>query len=154
MSTFIDSDDLAPFVTVDPAKMAAMIEDAEAMALLAAPCLSDEENPLTPTQIAAVKAVLRGALIRWAEIGVGGTTTETAGPFGRTVQTQSPRRTLFWPSEIEELQGICGSGSAGAFSIDTAACGTYHLPWCSLMFGALYCSCGADIAGVPIYELD
>lgn len=40
----------------------------------------------------------------------------------------------------------------GAFSIDTAPSGVTHLPWCSLMFGALYCSCGVDIAGTPIFE--
>lgn len=43
---------------------------------------------------------------------------------------------------------------AGAFSIIPSGCGSAHLPWCSLMLGALYCSCGADIAGEPIFELD
>lgn len=42
--------------------------------------------------------------------------------------------------------------SSGAFSIDTVAFGTAHLPWCAIMLGATYCSCGVDIAGVPIYE--
>lgn len=42
--------------------------------------------------------------------------------------------------------------SSGAFSIDTLGASSAHLPWCSLMFGANYCSCGVDIAGVPIYE--
>lgn len=40
-----------------------------------------------------------------------------------------------------------------AFTIDTAPTGGWHQPWCSLHFGALYCSCGTDIAGYPIYEL-
>jgi hypothetical protein len=44
------------------------------------------------------------------------------------------------------------SPTTGAFSIDTAGCGSLHQPWCSLAFGALYCSCGVDIAGYPIYE--
>ena len=43
---------------------------------------------------------------------------------------------------------------AGAFSIIPSGCGSAHLPWCSLSMGALYCSCGVDIAGEPIYELD
>lgn len=42
--------------------------------------------------------------------------------------------------------------SGGAYSVDTVSCGVIHLPWCSLSMGALYCSCGADIAGTPIYE--
>jgi len=40
----------------------------------------------------------------------------------------------------------------GAFAIDMVGVSTIHLPWCSLNFGALYCSCGADIAGYPIFE--
>lgn len=42
--------------------------------------------------------------------------------------------------------------TAGAFSIRPSGCGSDHLPWCSLMLGALYCSCGVDIAGYPIFE--
>lgn len=41
----------------------------------------------------------------------------------------------------------------GAFSIDMApGVAVRHMPWCSSMFLANYCSCGADIAGTPIYE--
>ena len=40
-----------------------------------------------------------------------------------------------------------------AFSIGVAPAGaTDHLPWCSLWFTGKWCSCGADIAGFPIYE--
>jgi hypothetical protein len=42
---------------------------------------------------------------------------------------------------------------SGAFSIDMAPTSTVHLPWCAYSLGALYCSCGVDIAGYPIYEL-
>jgi hypothetical protein len=41
---------------------------------------------------------------------------------------------------------------SGAFSIDMASTGSVHLPWCSLAFGAVYCSCGVDIAGTPVFE--
>lgn len=41
---------------------------------------------------------------------------------------------------------------SGAFSVDMVGVGNVHLPWCSLMFGATYCSCGVDIAGEPIFE--
>lgn len=43
--------------------------------------------------------------------------------------------------------------SSGAFTLDMLGSGSAHLPWCSYTLGALYCSCGVDIAGVPIYEL-
>ena len=42
---------------------------------------------------------------------------------------------------------------SGAFAIDMVGTGSLHLPWCALNFGAVYCSCGVDIAGVPIFEL-
>ena len=41
---------------------------------------------------------------------------------------------------------------SGAFTLDLVGGGSLHLPWCSLNMGATYCSCGVDIAGVPIYE--
>jgi len=40
----------------------------------------------------------------------------------------------------------------GAFALDMAGTGSMHLPWCSAFFGASWCSCGVDIAGVPIFE--
>lgn len=40
----------------------------------------------------------------------------------------------------------------GAFAIDMVpGVGSIHDLACSLRFGAVYCSCGADIAGKPIY---
>lgn len=42
---------------------------------------------------------------------------------------------------------------SGAFAIDMIGAASAHLPWCSLNFGANYCSCGVDIAGYPIFEL-
>jgi hypothetical protein len=46
------------------------------------------------------------------------------------------------------------NNSASAFSIRPGGGYCAHLPWCSSMFGANYCSCGVDIAGEPIFELD
>ena len=54
---------------------------------------------------------------------------------------------------LDEWWALLGlAETSGAFSIDSVSFGTAHLPWCSLMLGARYCSCGVDIAGVPIYE--
>lgn len=41
---------------------------------------------------------------------------------------------------------------SGAFSLDMIGGSTLHLPWCAIYFGPLYCSCGVDIAGYPIFE--
>ena len=40
----------------------------------------------------------------------------------------------------------------GAFSVDQVGMNySLHLDWCSIRFGASFCTCGVDIAGVPIY---
>lgn len=162
----IQSSDLTPFAVIDAAKAAAMIVDAEAMAILAAPCLVTlatipvgelpEALALRTAKIAATKAILRGAILRWNEAGTGALSAGglTAGPFGQqqTFDTRVMRKAMFYPSEVEQLQGICSTGESGkAFTVDTVPGSSIHAPWCSLAFGALYCSCGVDIAGFPIY---
>ena len=56
---------------------------------------------------------------------------------------------------LDEWWLILGlTAPSGAFAIDMAPqAGAGHLPWCSLAFGAAYCSCGVDIAGKPIFEV-
>jgi len=150
VSQFIEPSDLAPFADIDEAKAAAMIEDAEAMAILTAPCLADAE-PDGPKAKAA-KSILRTAILRWNDAGSGAIQQVSAGPFQQSTQVQA-RRAMFWPSEIEHLRNLCKDGDTGkAFAIDTvAAVGSNHSPICSLMLGGNKCSCGADIAGEPIF---
>ena len=156
---FLAPDDLTAFADIDPAKAALMIEDAEAMAVLAAPCLSSSEFQSDEARMAAVRAILRGALIRWHDAGSGAVTQQSAGPFSQSLDTRQQRRGMFWPSEIAQLRDICagfsGADSTGAYTIDTAPSrGGQHSPFCSLTFGALYCSCGSDINNYegPLYE--
>ena len=44
------------------------------------------------------------------------------------------------------------STATRAFSVRPSGSSSAHLPWCSLMMGATYCSCDVDIAGEPIFE--
>lgn len=69
---------------------------------------------------------------------IGGT---PANPHGDFYLTKNEKRAL-------------GHGRQKAFSVIVSdpSPDSIHRPWCSLMFGATYCSCGADIAGEPIYE--
>ena len=55
------------------------------------------------------------------------------------------------PTEVES--SFSEEELAMTVSIDTAPTSSEHLPWCDLMFGGAACSCGAGIAGYPIYEL-
>jgi hypothetical protein len=116
MGTFLDPSDLTPFGVTDDAKALAMIEDAEAMAMLAAPCITDAGF----ARIDAVRAILRGAVVRWAESGSGALQAQSAGPFGQTLDTRQERRGMFWPSEITSLQNLCSTNQGGAYSISLA----------------------------------
>jgi hypothetical protein len=154
---FLSVEHLAPFATIEADKAQQMIDDATAIALLAAPCLAADPSTLDPTQVAAVRAVLRGAVLRWNDAGTGAISAQAVGPFSQTLDTRQTRKSMFWPSEIVQLQDICGGAkSGGAFSIDTGPAGAVvqHADICALRFGAEYCSCGAVLtAGLPLYEV-
>lgn len=116
MGTFLDVTDLAPFATIEASKATAMIEDAEAMALLAAPCIAAVGFAYTT----AVKAILRGAVLRWNDSGSGAMQSQTAGAFGMTLDTRQERRGMFWPSEIVSLQSLCADSQGGVYSTSLA----------------------------------
>lgn len=71
------------------------------------------------------------------------------GSSSRTYQSAKGRIEI-----LDEWWTLLGFVAAeGAFSVDgLSGSVSGHLPWCSLMFGAVYCSCGVDIAGAPIFE--
>ncbi len=152
----VTPDDLAPFATIEVVKAIAMIDDAMARAARVAPCILDAT--LSEVNATAAKAVIRDAILRRNDAGTGAVQQQTAGPFSQLLDNRQPQRTMFWPSEIAELQAICADHNetpqSGAFAIDTAPYAfSAHLPWCSYSLGANYCTCGVDIAGTPIYEL-
>ncbi|MET7867980.1 hypothetical protein [Micromonospora taraxaci] len=134
----------------------AMVAGANAKAARVAPCLVSIDPGPTGDQYAEARLILLGAVKRWAEAGAGAFQQQTAGPYSVTTDTRQRSGFNLWPSEIEALQSLCRTaGPPSAFTVDTApGCGTIHSPICSLMFGALYCSCGADLTGTgPLYEL-
>lgn len=148
MVVILTPDDLAPFATIQADKAQAMIDDATATALRVAPCIATTTDP---DVLAAAKAILRSAVLRWNDAGSGEVTQQTSGAF-TTTYVQQARKSLFWPSEIDDLRNLCSGGDDAAFAIDTApAADSWHELWCSTTFGA-YCSCGADLAGRPLYE--
>ncbi len=138
----------------------AMVDGANAKASRVAPCLAwegdedDDEPAPSEDQLSEARLVLIGAISRWAEAGTGAFTQQSAGPFSVSTDTRQRSGYNLWPSEITNLQDICQSDddSSRAFSVDTVGDCSVHLDWCSYSLGALYCSCGADIAGWPIYE--
>lgn len=143
--------DLAPYATIAEDKAQSMITGALARAALKAPCIAKADFQHTE----AAKAVIIEAILRWNDAGTGAVTQNVAGPFQQTVDTTVRRRGLFTPSEIEELEEMCRETNAPgkAWSYDTAGGGRgSHADICSLNLGANFCSCGADIAGNPLWE--
>lgn len=152
-SSLITVADLTPFADIETSKAQAMVDDALALATRVAPCLLDAEFAYPD----AAKAILRGAILRWNEAGTGAMQSQTAGPFGMQVDTRQQRKGMFWPSEIEQLQDLCRGDetTTGAFSITPSGSSTsVHQPWCTLLLGGTYCSCGADLTNYayPLYE--
>lgn len=147
MGEFLDPND---FPDIDDAET--LIDDAESLAMLSAPCLRSGPGELKDYQYKAARAIMRGAVLRWSEAGNGSVQQQSAGIFSMTTTPQA-RRNSYWPSEKEDLQKICRDANAGkAYSISTApVVGSVHDPTCSLNLGATFCSCGADIAGHPIF---
>jgi len=131
----------------------AMIAGANAAAARVAPCLVSADPPPTASQLAEAKLILLGAIKRWVDAGSGAIVQQVAGPFSQTIDNRRRSGWRLWPSEIDSLQAICRTtGKRAVFAIDTAPGSMpYHSPICALHFGANYCSCGADIAGEPIY---
>jgi hypothetical protein len=139
-----------------------MVAGANAKAARVAPCLAwdgvDETEPEpSEDQLAEARLILIGAIKRWVDAGTGAFSQQTAGPFGVQVDTRQRTGYNLWPSEIEALQEICSAGtdaSSSAFSIRPTGGYSSHMPWCSLMLGADYCSCGADLTNYeyPLYE--
>lgn len=149
---FLKPDHLEPFAKIEQSKAEAMIADAEAMAATVAPCLTADKFLADEARVAAVRAVLRGAVLRWHDSGNGAITQATAGSFSKSVDTRTTRKGMFWPSEIAQLRDMCAefSGKSSvrrAFAVDTAPAGGWgaHSPICDLAFGGLRCSCGSDL---------
>jgi hypothetical protein len=71
------------------------------------------------------------------------------GSSSRTYQSAKGRVEI-----LDEWWALLGLvETSGAFAVDQlGGSSTRHIAWCTLMLGGNYCSCGADIAGYPIYE--
>lgn len=114
MVEFLTVDDVVVFEPgIDQDKAQVMIDDATALAVLAAPCIGED----TFDNADAVKAVLRGAILRWNDSGSGALASQTVGPFGQTYDTRSDRRGMFWPSEIAQLRSLCATNGVYTLSM-------------------------------------
>jgi hypothetical protein len=126
-----------------------LLEDASQFILDTVPTAGDA-TVTEATRRRIVCAVVRRAMpIPGAEAGYS-SIQQAAGPFSQTVTPVNPSGD-FYLTKLERR--ALGNGTVKAFGADVVGVSAVqHYPWCNLNFGATYCSCGADIAGFPIYE--
>lgn len=75
-----------------------------------------------------------------------------SGPFSATSRPANPHGDFYLTKQ--ERTALGGDGRPKAFGVQIAGfTAASHRPWCSLAFGAGYCSCGADLTqGDPLWE--
>lgn len=97
----------------------AWLDGANATAARVAPCLVSDDPAPTSAMLSEAKLVLIGMVSRWAEAGAGALQSQTAGPFGQTIDTRVKTGFNPWPSEVVRLQQICADGKTPrAFVVD------------------------------------
>lgn len=122
---FLKPQDLSPFAEIPLDKAQAMIDDAEAKALVIEPKLAQNDQ-LSATQINAVRALLRDAILRWNDRGSGALTQTSIGQVNVSSDSRSWGQNLFTSREEAQLRSIA-AGSANrdkAFMVNMARAGT------------------------------
>ena len=153
----ITPEDLKPFADIPPDQAQAMCDDALAIAAVIAPCILDPRFEYED----AAKAILRQAILRWNAAGSGAVASQTAGPFGVTIDTSVQRYGMFTKQEIEMLQALCkdstgaaGGGSAWGYDTIPTTVQQQHAEICCKTFNEPHCSCGANLTsnGQPLWD--
>lgn len=147
-----------------------MIEEAEALVLSYLGCPPDKYAGTVPSALTLVTSRMVARVIQEGDMvdpeTFGATQAGmTAGPYSQQVTFAAGSRTgAPWLTKVDK--GLLDAYRCGgkAFAIDTAPRGsTVHAPTCSAINYAhngasigwqAYCTCGADIAGTPIYGGD
>lgn len=124
-----------------------MCKDVLAVAVAVAPCLRRDELPDHITN--AAQAILRNAVVRWAQADPSPAVQLSAGPFSQTIDTSQRKGGLLWPTEIKQLQDLCREvtqeSERQAFMADQlpSSPGMVHATTCDVWWAPSRCSCGA-----------
>lgn len=140
--------DPAGLSTIDTAQFQRWIDDA---VFLITEGVGEGDDP--PQNM--VDYVVRQAVVMVAESPVPGVLSES-------IQVDDGMHTMRWDGRSRRVQilpewwKMLGVDSAGgqAFTIDMVGGGyEVHVPWCDLGVGGSTCSCGAWLAGHPLWEV-
>lgn len=156
--SFATPEDLAarwrPLATEEQALALVLLEDASARIRVEFPDVDariaadpQELDPAVPRMI--VCAMVKRAMLAGTDQAVAASIQQTAGPYSQSTTFANPTGDLYLTSG--ERRMLKGSPQAAYTVSMSAAPLAVHAVWCSLTFGALYCSCGADLAGRPIF---
>lgn len=151
---FADVDDLKARWPALPAgaeeRAGVLLEDASQFILDVAPQAAQASEA---TRRRVVCAVVRRYMESENREGQGLTQFQiSAGPYQQGGTFHNPDGAFYLRADEKKALGV---GKQQAFGVKVAGFAgdlAAHRPWCSLRLGATYCSCGADIAGEPIYE--
>lgn len=153
-----------PFATVEDLKArwpdmppgsdehaAILLEDASEFILDVCPSAASAREG---TRRRIVCAVVRRSMEAQASPSAGMSSFQaTTGPFTNSYTPTNPHGD-FYLTKAEK--SALGDGRQRAFGVNvaSAAVAEVHRPWCALMLGALYCSCGADLTNgeYPLWE--
>lgn len=120
----------------------------DAVMLIEARRLSLEVDPIDEAKVDYVVREAVVAQVKKPDDATQVTVSVDDASTSRTYRSGKGRVTI-----LDEWWALLGlTDPSGAFAIDMVSTTSGHLPWCNLYFGALYCSCGVDIAGYPIFE--
>lgn len=152
-----------PFATVDELKerwpdfpagaeqhAGTLLEDASQFILDVCPSASDVAETTRRRVVCSV--VRRSMQSDQNDMGGMSNMSMTSGPFSVQQTSANPNGDFFLTKQ--EKFALGGGGRQKAFGVQVASTtGVHHRPWCSLMFGAAYCSCGADLTlEGPLWE--
>ena len=100
MGTYISPSDLTESLPgVSPARLAELVDDAEAFAVLFAPGIASPTFLENTAKVAAVKAILRRAIRYSARSEDGAVSQQTAGQFSMTVDSRTYASSVFFSQE-------------------------------------------------------
>ena len=153
-----------PFATVDDLKARwpdippgaeehaeVLLEDASQFILDVCPSAADVS---AGTRRRIVCSVVRRSIEAQSSPGAGMSQFQaTTGPFTNSYTPTNPHGD-FYLTKAEKSALGCGRQRAFGVTVASVAVAEVHRPWCALMLGALYCSCGSDLTNgeYPLWE--